>query len=505
MSSLLRMENISKHYPGVLALDDVSFQLGKGEVHCLLGENGAGKSTLMKILSGALKKDAGKILIENNEVNYSTPSQAQKLGIGIIYQDFKLIPELTAADNIFLGSEILRSSFNFLDKKKMVELAQKSLKELGEEIPADIPVFKLSVAQRQMIEIAKATHRNIKILAMDEPTASLTTSEIKNLFKVIRKLKSEGVGIIYISHRLEEIFKIGDRVTVMRDGKQIDTSEIKDTNINGLIRHMVGRALADEFPKHTAKTGEEILNLQNIYCGKLKNINLNLHKGEILGLAGLVGAGRSEVARVIFGADKIESGKIIFEGKEKKLKSPKDAINSGIALLTEDRNLYGLFMERSIRENVSISNLPCRQAGLSHLMKGIFIDKAEEKKAVGDYFEQLQIKAPSQETIVENLSGGNRQKVVLARWLHTHSKIIIFDEPTAGIDVGVKYEIYNLINKLVEQGIGVIVISSELPELIGVCDRIVVMCEGKITGELLKKDFSQEKILNFATQVEEKV
>jgi ribose transport system ATP-binding protein len=497
MSSLLRMENISKHYPGVLALDNVSFEVGKGEVHCLLGENGAGKSTLMKILSGALKKDTGKIFIEPNEVNYSTPSEAQKLGIGIIYQDFKLIPDLTAADNIFLGSELIKSSFSFLDKRKMNELALKALKELGEEIRADIPVKKLSVAQRQMIEIAKATHRNIRILAMDEPTASLTTSEIENLFKVIRKLRSEGVGIIYISHRLEEIFEIGDRVTIMRDGKKIATSEIKETNIKYLIKQMVGRELADEFPKHTAKIGKEILKLENINCGKLKDVNLRLCKGEILGLAGLVGAGRSEVARVIFGADKVERGKIIFDGKEQKFKSPKDAIRTGIALLTEDRNLYGLFMERSIRENVSISNL-------SPLMNGIFIDKAAEQKAVGNYFNQLQIKAPTQETKVENLSGGNRQKVVLARWLHTNSKIIIFDEPTAGIDVGVKFEIYNLINKLVERGIGVIVISSELPELIGISDRIIVMCEGRITGELDKKDFSQEKILNLATQTTEK-
>jgi ribose transport system ATP-binding protein len=492
------MEHISKRYPGVLALDNVSFEVGKGEVHCLLGENGAGKSTLMKILSGALKKDAGKIFIENNEVNYSTPSEAQKFAIGIIYQDFKLIPELTASDNIFLGSELIKSSFSFLDKRKMNELALKALKELGEEIRADIPVNKLSVAQRQMIEIAKATHRNIRILAMDEPTASLTTSEIENLFKVIRKLKSEGVGIIYISHRLEEIVEIGDRVTVMRDGKKIATSEIKDTNIKDLIKQMVGRELANEFPKHTAEIGKEVLRLENINCGKLKNINFKLRKGEILGLAGLVGAGRSEVARVIFGADKVEKGRIIFDGKEQKFKSPKDAIEAGIALLTEDRNLYGLFMERSIRENVSISNL-------SPLMNGIFIDKAAEKKAVLSYFNQLQIKAPTQETKVENLSGGNRQKVVLARWLHTNSKIIIFDEPTAGIDVGVKFEIYNLINKLVEQGIGVIVISSELPELIGISDRIIVMCEGRITGELDKKDFSQEKILNLATQTTEKI
>ncbi len=493
MNSLLEMRSISKQYPGVLALDNVSFDLNRNEIHCLLGENGAGKSTLMKILSGALKKDSGDILIENKEVVYHSPSEAQRLGIGIIYQDFKLIPELTAADNIFLGSEIIKNSFSFLDKKKMFELAEKAFDELGENIPINLPVFRLSVAQRQMVEIAKALNRKIKILAMDEPTASLTASEIKNLFKVIQKLKSQGVGIIYISHRLEEVFEIGDRATVLRDGKKIASINVRDTNIKELIQLMVGRELAGEFPQHSYKPGNEILKLNDIRSGKLHEINLTLYKGEVLGIAGLVGAGRSELARVIFGADKTETGEIYLEDVKQNYKSPKDAINAGIALLTEDRNLYGLFMERNIRENISISNL-------SPLMRGLFIDKAKEKDIVGNYFKQLKIKAPSQETKVENLSGGNRQKVVLARWLHTNSKVIIFDEPTAGIDVGVKYEIYNLINNLVENGIGVIVISSELPELIGISDRIVVMCEGRITGILDKKEFTQEKLLDLATK-----
>ena len=493
MSSLLEMRSISKQYPGVLALDNVSFDLNSGEIHCLLGENGAGKSTLMKILSGALKKNSGDILIENKEVEYNSPSEAQHLGIGIIYQDFKLIPELTAADNIFLGSEIIKNSFAFLDKKKMIELAEKAFDELGENVPLNLPVFRLSVAQRQMVEIAKALNRKIKILAMDEPTASLTASEIKNLFKVIQKLKSQGVGIIYISHRLEEVFEIGDRATVLRDGKKIASINVKDTNIKELIQLMVGRELAGEFPQHTYKPGDEILKLKNIRSGKLQDINLTLYKGEVLGIAGLVGAGRSELARVIFGADKTETGEIFLEGIKQNFKSPKEAINAGIALLTEDRNLYGLFMDRNIRENISISNL-------SPLMRGLFIDKAKEKDIVGNYFNQLKIKAPSQETKVENLSGGNRQKVVLARWLHTNSKLIIFDEPTAGIDVGVKYEIYNLIISLIERGIGIIVISSELPELIGISDRMVVMCEGRITGTLDKKEFTQEKILDLATK-----
>jgi ribose transport system ATP-binding protein len=493
---LLEMQDISKSYPGVLALDNVSFDLEEGEVHCLLGENGAGKSTLMKILSGALIKSSGKILIENKEADYKTPAEAQQLGIGIIYQDFKLVPELTAADNIFLGTEVIRNSFSFLDKKKMNEVAKVIFIELGEHIPVDVPVFKLSTAHRQIVEIAKALNGKIKVLAMDEPTATLTSSEIEKLFSVIRKLKSAGVGIIYISHRLEEIFKVGDRVTVLRDGKKIISKNIADTNINELIQFMVGRELAGGFPQHKGKVGNEILRLEHIENSKLKDINLELRSGEALGIAGLVGAGRSELARAVFGADKINNGKIFLNGKEQKFKSPKDAIKAGIALLTEDRNLYGLFMQRNIRENISISNL-------SPVMKGIFIDRSKEIGTVNNYFDQLKIKAPSQETRVESLSGGNRQKVVLARWLHTNSKLLIFDEPTAGIDVGVKYEIYNLINELVEKGIGVIIISSELPELIGICDRIVVMCEGKITGSLRKREFSQEKILDLATKTSE--
>ncbi len=490
------MINICKRYPGVLALDNVSFELLKGEVHCLVGENGAGKSTLIKILSGALEKDSGKIYVDEKEADIQNPASSRKLGIGIIYQDFKLVPDLTVAENIFLGCEIKKEKSSFLDKKKMNELASRSLEQLGEKIDAAVPVKKLSVAQRQMVEIAKALNRKVNILAMDEPTASLTESEIKNLFKVIKKLKSEGTGIIYISHRLEEIFEIGDRVTVFRDGKKIKTIPIKESNIKQLIQLMVGRELADEFPRNKAKTGEEILRLENINSDKLKNINLSLNSGEVLGLAGLVGAGRSELVRAIFGADKITSGKIFLFGKEQKFQSPRDAIDAGIALLTEDRNLYGLFMEMSIRENITISKL-------HDLSKGFFIDRKKENDSVDSFFSMLKVKAPSIETKVEALSGGNRQKVVLARWLHTNSKLIIFDEPTAGIDIGVKYEIYNLINRLAEEGVGVIVISSELPELIGISNRVAVLCEGAITGVLSHEEVTQEKILTLATKLME--
>jgi ribose transport system ATP-binding protein len=487
------MQNISKSYPGVLALDSVDLEIHPGEVHCLIGENGAGKSTLIKILSGAIGKDSGNIFINGNSVDISSPLNSQKLGIGIIYQDFKLIPELSISDNIFLGNEILNERSFILNKNKMKLLAQEALHQLGEQYDVNTPVYKLSVAARQLVEISKTINKEVKILAMDEPTASLTDSEIKNLFKIIKKLKNDGVGIIYISHRIEEIFEIGDRVTVLRDGKKIITEEIKKVNRDTLIKYMVGRQIAEDFPRNTEKRKKEILKLENVRTEKLRNINLSLYEGEVLGLAGLVGSGRTELARIIFGADRITSGNIYLDNNKINLKSPKDAIDHGIALLTEDRNLFGLFPELSVRENISISNLKT-------LLKGIFVDKRKEILDSKSFIEKLNIKTPSTETNVENLSGGNRQKVVLARWLYTNSKIVIFDEPTAGIDIGVKYEIYNLIKQLVKDGIGVIVISSELQELIGISNRIAVMCEGEVTGILDESEINQEKILHLATK-----
>ncbi len=496
MINLLEMKDIVKQYPGVLALNKVSIELKAGEVHCLVGENGAGKSTLMKVLSGAVKKDSGEILINGEPVEYDSPSESQSLGISIIYQDFKLVPELSAASNIFLGREIKNSVF--LNEKEMNVRAAEALAELGEEINVTYPVCKLSTAERQMVEIAKAMVGNAKILAMDEPTAPLTDKEIKKLFGIISRLKEKGVGIIYISHRLEEIFEIGTRVTVLRDGRFIHSADIQNVDKNSLIRFMVGRELAEEYPRNYAVEGEEVLRTENIISEKINNISFSLKRGEILGIAGLVGAGRSELVRAIFGADKKTGGRIFIKNRETFIKSPRDAIKNGIALLTEDRNLLGLFMNLSIRENVSVSSLDS--------MKGaFFIDKQKENSEVGKQFDQLKIKAPSIETSVEALSGGNRQKVVLARWLETNSDILIFDEPTSGIDVGVKFEIYNLINKLAEQGKGIIVISSELPELMGISDRIMVMCEGGITGILSKAEVTQEKILNLATKFSSKV
>jgi len=496
MNNLLEMRDIVKRYPGVLALDNVSIDLKPGEVHCLVGENGAGKSTLMKILSGAVKKESGEIYIKNKKTDYNSPSESRALGISIIYQDFKLVSELSAAANIFLGREL--KDLIFLNKKEMNARAGEVLSELGEEIDAALPVYRLSTAERQIVEIARSVISNAAIIAMDEPTAPLTDKEIKSLFEVIRKLKDKGTGIIYISHRLEEIFDIADRVSVLRDGRLIRSADIKEVNKNDLIKLMVGRELANEYPFNRAIKGSEILRVEKLCSEKLNDISFSLNRGEVLGLAGLAGAGRSELVRAIFGADSISSGRICIDNKELKISSPKEAIDAGIGLLTEDRNRLGLFMNFSIRENISISSL-------GSMLRGIFIDRDYEASAAEKRFDQLRIKAPSVKTSVEALSGGNRQKVVLARWLETDSDILIFDEPTAGIDIGVKFEIYNLINGLAEQGIGVIVISSELPELIGISNRIIVMCEGRITGMLSHEEADQEKIMSLATKFSIKV
>lgn len=492
MNALLQMRSIRKQYPGVLALDDVSFELNAGEVHCLLGENGAGKSTLMKILSGAVSNDSGEIVIEGKEVRLNSASDAQQLGIGIIHQEFKLVPELTVAENILLGNEPVRKGLPFIDFERMHAAARAALAQLGEEIDTRSLVSALPIAQRQLVEIAKALSRKVRILAMDEPSAALTEKELNNLFMVIRRLKSEGVGIIYISHRLEEIFEIGDRVTILRDGRWIHTCPVSEVDRAGLIRYMVGRELENEFPKVELHQGEEILRVEHLDAGMLRDVNLVLHRGEILGLAGLVGAGRTELARVIFGADPMERGRILLEGKHIHPRSPREAIDLGIGLLTEDRNKYGLIMQMNVRENITLSNL-------HEVLRGLFVSRGKESAATGEYLRDLRIKTPSIEQEVEALSGGNRQKVVLARWLFTKSKVLLFDEPTAGIDVGVKYEIYTLINKLAQQGIAVLVISSDLPELLGICTRIAVMHEGRVAGTVEGATATQERVMTLAT------
>ncbi len=489
---LLQMKGIYKHYPGVVALADVNFELYAGEVHCLLGENGAGKSTLMKILSGAVKKDAGSILIEREEIEYNSPADAQKYGISMIYQEFKLVPELSVAENILLGNEPTKGKLLLVDHRKMHRDAQKILAQLEEEIPTTARISSLSVAQRQIVEIARALSRRVKILVMDEPSTSLSQNELKGLFAVIRKLKTEGVGIIYISHRLEEVFEIGDRLTILRDGRFIHSCPVSETDRRSLILWMVGRELEQEFPRIEPDQGKEVLRIEGLSSGILKDVSLTVYRGEILGLAGLVGAGRSELARLIFGADPKEKGRIFLEGKEILVSTPREAIDLGIGLLTEDRNKYGLIMQMNVRENISLSNL-------SQVASRFFIDQAKENSVAEKFKQTLRIRTPSINQKVENLSGGNRQKVVLARWLFTKSKLLIFDEPTAGIDVGVKLEIYNLINQLAKEGIGIIVISSDLPELLGICHRLAVMWEGSITGVLSSQEATQEKMMTLAT------
>lgn len=493
---LLLMKGMSKHYPGVKALESVDFSLKAGEVHCLVGENGAGKSTLMKILAGAVRKDAGEILIDGTAVSVGSPVEAQQLGIGIIYQDFRLVDALTVAENIFLGHEPVRGVLRLIDRGTMHAEARKILNQLGEEIDTKEIVGALSAAQRQIVEIAKALSRKVRILVMDEPSAALTDREIQNLFKIILRLKQEGVGIVYISHRLEEIFEVGDRVTVLRDGSVVQTTDVGKVDRRELIQWMVGRTLEQEFPFFEMKRGEEILNIENLSVGRLKNISLTVHRGEILGLAGLVGAGRTELAYAVFGAAQVSEGKMRLEGRPYSPRSPRDAINAGVGLLTEDRNRYGLIMEMNVRENITLANLTA-------VVRGLRIDRREETEAAEGYARRLQLKAPSTETRAEALSGGNRQKVVLARWLFSESRLLIFDEPTAGIDVGAKYEIYLLMQELVRRGVGVVMISSELPELLGMCGRIAVMCEGRITGILSREEATQEKILTLATQREE--
>jgi ribose transport system ATP-binding protein len=492
VAPLLQMNSIRKQYPGVLALDNVSFTLQAGEVHCLLGENGAGKSTLMKILSGALSRDGGEISIEGGIVELKTPSDAQNLGIGIIHQELTLVPELSVAENILLGNEPTKKGTPFLDFGEMQARARTALGQLGEEMDTRLPVGNLPIAQRQLVEIAKSLSRKIRILAMDEPSAALTEGELRNLFVVIRRLKSEGVGIIYISHRLEEIFEIGDRVTILRDGKWIHTCRIAEIDRSGLIRHMVGRELENEFPRVNLTQGAEILRVEHLNAGLLRDVSLSVHRGEVLGLAGLVGAGRTELARVIFGADPVASGTLTLDGTRIQPGSPREAIDLGIGLLTEDRNRFGLIMQMSIRENITLSNLRAVAGKL-------FVERRQEKKVAQQYTDELRIKTPGIDQDVEALSGGNRQKVVLARWLFTQSRLLIFDEPTVGIDVGVKFEIYNLINSLALKGIGVVVISSDLPELLGLCTRVVVMHEGTVAGILEKADATQERIMTLAT------
>ena len=488
--NILIMKQITKTYPGVTALNQVSITLGKGETLALVGENGAGKSTLIKVLSGAITPDSGEIELLGKQFHSMTPIISKEMGVAVIYQEFNLMPTMSVAENIFMGEH--SGTRYFFNKKVIIEKTEEIFREMGVHIDPGTAVKDLSVAYMQLVEIAKALSRDAKILVMDEPTAPLTDAEVEILFTIIRKLKARGISIIYISHRLNEIFQIADRVTVLRDGERVYESNIGDLTRDILIRHMVGREIKDQYPKREVKIGDEILKVEHLFGNGDKDISFSLRKGEILGIAGLVGAGRTELARVIFGAEKMDSGMILLDGKEYVPSSPGKAVDNEIGLIPEDRKNDGLILNFPIKWNITLSIL-------KQLTRMMFIKEAQEQSLVDKLISDLLIKTPSSMQKAGNLSGGNQQKVVLAKWLAVKCKVLIFDEPTRGIDVGAKYEIYKLMNNLCEQGVGIIMISSDMEEIMGMTDRMIILSEGVQAGELEKKEYSQELILSYAS------
>ena len=494
---IVKMEHICKSFPGVKALDDVSFNLKPGEVMALLGENGAGKSTLMKILSGVYTKDEGTILIDGKEVPIMNQKVASEKGIAIIHQELNMCHHLTIAENMFLGREPLKHGL--IDTKKMNSDAKELLLKLGVDIDPTTITGELQVSKQQMVEIAKALSINAKVLIMDEPTSALTAREIDELFTIIRQLKESGCGIVYISHRLEELAHITDRVTIMRDGHYITSGNFKDFTMDEIIANMVGREIKEKYPHVNCPVGETVFEVKNLNAGRLvRDISFSVRKGELVGIAGLMGAGRTETTRAIFGADQKESGKIFVEGKEVFIRNPKDAIKNGIVLAPEDRKKDGLCTKLPVRENISLPNLDALTG------KNLVINSRKENDISQKAIKDMNIKLPHAEVNAETLSGGNQQKVVVGKWLAGNSKLVMFDEPTRGIDVAAKVEIYHLMNQLKENGIGCLFVSSELPEVIGVADRIIVMCDGRITGELSREEATQEKVLALATRFENK-
>lgn len=498
MSLLVEMSGIQKRFPGVHALKDVSFDLYEGEVHALMGENGAGKSTLMKVLSGVYQPDGGELKIDGVAVQPVGPREAQDLGVGIIHQELSLMNDLTIAQNVFIGREP-RRSFGRLDEKALNLKTAKIFKSMNLDLNPLATVETLSIAKQQMVEIAKALSYESKVLVMDEPTAALNDAEIAELFTIIRQLKSKGVGIVYISHKMDEIKQISDRVTVMRDGEYIDTVDSAGTSLKQIISMMVGRNIQQEVLKvPDTSTHETALEVRNLCRGKqIRDVSFSVKKGEILGFAGLMGAGRTEVARAIFGADPLDSGEIRVHGKTQHIKSPHDAVNAGIGYLSEDRKHFGLATGMSVSSNIAMASIMSFASDL-----GVLNEQGIQQSAV-EYIKQLGIRTPSEDQEVRLLSGGNQQKVVIAKWLLRDSDILIFDEPTRGIDVGAKSEIYKLLEELAEQGRTIIVISSELPEVIRISHRIAVMCEGRLTGIVQGgESVNQEEIMRLATQRE---
>ena len=495
--TIVSMKGICKSFPGVKALDQVDFELRSGEVMALLGENGAGKSTLMKILSGVYTRDSGSLTIFGREYGNLTPKQAQAAGVAIIHQELNMCRHLSVAENMFLGREKTRGGV--LSNAEMEHEARRILGELNIDISPEQVVGDLTISKQQMVEIAKALSVDARVLVMDEPTSSLTAREIDDLFRIIRRLKENGCGIVYISHRLEELQHIVDRVIVMRDGQYITTMDFAGTTIDEIITNMVGREIKEKFPRVKCRKGKEIFAVKNLNAGRMvRDISFTLHEGEVVGFAGLMGAGRTEMTRAVFGIDPKTSGTLYLDGNEIKINRPEDAIRAGIVLAPEDRKKDGLCTKLSIRQNIALPNLDllCNKAGV--------ISRSKEDELCERAVTELGVKTPGVDIDAGNLSGGNQQKVVVGKWLVRNSRVVIFDEPTRGIDVAAKVEIYHIINELKKRGIAVLIVSSEMPEVMGIADRIVVMCDGRITGEVMSEETSQNEILTLATRFENK-
>lgn len=488
--NILELKHISKQYTGVKALDDVSISFRRGEVHALMGENGAGKSTLIKTLSGAIQPNDGEIVFEGTTYTHMEPHQAMELGIHVIYQEFNMMPELSVAENIFMGQQL--GGGVLFNKSITEERAQKILDGMHVKINARETVKNLSVANMQLVEIAKVLTRDVKVLVMDEPTAPLTDAEVETLFEIVQMLKSKGVTIIYISHRIAEVFQISDRVSVLRDGRFIKTVMTNEVDRDELIRLMVGREVSDTYPKRDFAPGEVVLELRDVCGNGVENVSFAVRSGEIFGLSGLVGAGRTETMRMIFGADPIDSGEVLLNGQPVHPKHPAEAVKLGIGLIPEDRKQQGLLLDLPIFTNISMATM----RDISHFT---VVNSRAEKENVNRLVEAVTIKTPSIAQLVRNLSGGNQQKVVLAKWLAANCKVLIFDEPTRGIDVGARHEIYKLMNELCRQGIAIVMISSDMEEILGMSDRIMVLCEGHQAGILEREAFSQETILSLAS------
>ncbi|MCL2857454.1 MAG: sugar ABC transporter ATP-binding protein [Oscillospiraceae bacterium] len=491
----LRVSNIEKSFPGVKALQNVDFIVKKGTVHVLCGENGAGKSTLMKIINGIYQPDKGQIYIDEKPVKISNPIQARNLGISMIFQEMNFVSEMSVEENIFLG-RLPVNKFGKVDWKYVREHTLQLLKDENLPYPPDLQLKMLTISDIQMLEIIKAISYKSDIIIMDEPTSAITQKEVEKLFEKIEALKAQGACVIYISHKLDEIFRIADDITVFRDGMVVSTGPASETDINTVIAQMVGRKLSGDFPKEEAEIGEKLLEVDDFtQPGVFSDISFDLRRGEIIGFAGLMGAGRTEVMRAIFGLDSFERGKVKCRGQRITIKNVRESINNGLVMLSEDRRRYGIIPVRSVKENATLSSL-------KKIIRGGFLNAKREAELVGELFSKMRVKTPTIETAIQALSGGNQQKVILSKWMMCEPDILILDEPTRGIDVGAKYEIYKLMSEMAKGGKGIIMVSSELPELIGMCDRIYVMHKGRISGEIARKDFSQERIMYYATGTE---